>query len=119
MTVGQRRGLGISAAEPLYVVDIEDATKRVVVGNRSELAASGLIARSVNWLAETEAADGAAEVQVRYRAPAVPCVLRRIDENSCEVRFTSPIAAVTPGQAAVFYRGHQVIGGGWIERALR
>jgi tRNA-specific 2-thiouridylase len=119
VTVGQRRGLGISAAEPLYVVDIEDATKRVVVGNRIELAASGLVARSVNWLGGIEAADGTAEVQIRYRAPAVPCVLRRIGDNSCEVRFASPVAAVTPGQAAVFYRGDQVIGGGWIERAIK
>ena len=119
VTVGQRRGLGISAAKPLYVVGIEDATKRVIVGNKDELAASGLIARSVNWLADIAAGDVPAEVQIRYRAATVPCVLHRMDESACEVRFTSPIPAVTPGQAAVFYRDEEVIGGGWIERALR
>jgi len=58
-------------------------------------------------------------VQIRYRAPAVACVIRQHDDQTYEIRFKEPVAAVTPGQAAVFYRGEQVIGGGWIERALR
>jgi tRNA-specific 2-thiouridylase len=119
VTVGQRRGLGISAAEPLYVVDIEDETKRVVVGKKKELASSGLIARSVNWLEAPGESELEAEVQIRYRAPAVACRIRRRDDEACEVRFHEPVAAVAPGQAAVFYRGEQLLGGGWIERALR
>ena len=119
VTVGQRRGLGISAAEPLYVVEIEDETKRVVVGKKNELASSGLIARSINWLEAPCDGELEAEVQIRYRAPAVGCVIRQHDDQTCEVRFQEPLAAVTPGQAAVFYRGEQLIGGGWIERALR
>ena len=62
--------------------------------------------------------ESAAEVQIRYRAPAVPCVIRPMADGGCEVRFDHPLPAVTPGQAAVFYRGEQVLGGGWIERAL-
>jgi tRNA-specific 2-thiouridylase len=119
VTIGQRRGLGISGAEPLYVVDIDDESKRVVVGKKSELDSIGLIARSVNWLDDGSGDEMVAEVQIRYRAPAVPCVIRRLDEDACEVRFSAPVAAVTPGQAAVFYRDEQVLGGGWIERAVK
>jgi len=118
VTVGQRRGLGISAAEPLYVVAIEEQTKRVVVGNKSELASAGLVARSVNWLKAPRPGEIEAEVQIRYRAAAVPCAIRLQDDRSCEVRFQQPVTAVTPGQAAVFYHGDRVLGGGWIERAL-
>lgn len=119
VTVGQRRGLGISAAEPLYVVGIEEHTKRVVVGKKKELAAIGLIARAVDWLEAPGADEIEAEAQIRYRAPAVACTVRRCGDQTCEVRFKEAIAAVTPGQAAVFYRGEQVLGGGWIERAIR
>ena len=119
VTVGQRRGLGISGAEPLYVVDIDQASKRVVVGNKNDLNCAGLIARSVNWIEGPMDGASAAEVQIRYRAPAVPCVIRPMADGGCEVRFDNPLPAVTPGQAAVFYRGEQVLGGGWIERALR
>jgi tRNA-uridine 2-sulfurtransferase len=119
VTVGQRRGLGISAAEPLYVVDIDDPSKRVVLGSKSDLNCQGLVARAVNWIAAPGSSEVAAEVQIRYRAPAVPCVIRPLAENSCEARFEHPLTAVTPGQAAVFYRGAQVLGGGWIDRALR
>jgi tRNA-specific 2-thiouridylase len=119
VTVGQRRGLGISAAEPLYVVELEDETKRVVVGKKNELASQGLVARSVHWLEAPCARDTALEVQIRYRAPAVSCTIRQLDEQACEILFMQPVAAVTPGQAAVFYRGEQVVGGGWIERAIR
>ena len=119
VTVGQRRGLGISAAEPLYVVDIQEASKRVVVGTKNELASKGLIARSVNWLETPSSSEMEAAVQVRYRAPAVACTIRQVDEGSCEIRFAQTVSAVTPGQAAVFYRGDRLIGGGWIERAIR
>jgi tRNA-specific 2-thiouridylase len=119
VTIGQRRGLGISAAEPLYVVDIEDETKRVVVGKKNELTSHGLSARSVHWLEAPSENEMAAEVQIRYRAPAVACVIRQSDDRACEVRFKEPVTAVTPGQAAVFYRGEQLIGGGWIEKVIK
>jgi len=119
VTVGQRRGLGIAAAEPLYVVDIDDESKRVVVGNKNDLTCRGLIARSVNWLEAPRDSEIDAEVQIRYRAPAIACRIRPESNDTCEVRFATSFPAVTPGQAAVFYRGDQVLGGGWIERAIR
>ena len=119
VTVGQRRGLGVSGAEPFYVVDIDQPSKRVVVGGKSDLSSKGLIARAVNWIEPPQDEEIAAEVQIRYRAQAVPCVIRSAADGKYEVRFDDPLPAVTPGQAAVFYRGDQVLGGGWIERALR
>jgi tRNA-specific 2-thiouridylase len=119
LTIGQRRGLGISATEPLYVVDIDHSSMRVVVANKQELACAGLVARSVNWFDIPNVAPVEAEVQIRYRAPAVPCVVRRMTDDNCEVRFNEALPAVTPGQAAVFYRGERLLGGGWIESAIR
>jgi tRNA-specific 2-thiouridylase len=119
VTIGQRRGLGVAAAEPLYVVAIDDASRRITVGSKADLRCMGLVARSVNWLDEPDNSEIEAEVQIRYRAAAIPCVIRHTPTRSCEVLFNEPLAAVTPGQAAVFYRGDKLLGGGWIERAIR
>ena len=119
LTIGQRRGLGISAAEPLYVIDIDAPSKRVVVANKHELECAGLIARSVSWFDGCKDAVIEAEVQIRYRAPAVRCVVRRGPEDLAEVRFKESLPAVTPGQAAVFYQDERVLGGGWIQSAIR
>jgi tRNA-specific 2-thiouridylase len=119
VTIGQRRGLAISATEPLYVVEIDDASRRIIVGKKQELLCAGLTARSVNWVEEAVDGEIEAEVQIRYRAAAVPCGIRRALDRSYEVRFKEAMAAVTPGQAAVFYRGEQVLGGGWIHSAIR
>ena len=119
VTVGQRKGLGISASRPLYVVDIEDDSKRVVVGTKEELGCKGLIANNVNWIEGLDEDEIAAEVQIRYRSPAIPGVIRKTVAGSLEVRFTDDFPAVTPGQAAVFYRGDQLLGGGWITQAIR
>src|SRR5271166_569855 len=119
-TVGQRRGLGIAAADPLYVREIRPASGEVVVGSRSELNSRGLIAREVD-LVDRATADTVFEVEVkiRYRHPALPARLTLASPRTAEVRFVSAGPAVTPGQACVFYRGEEVIGGGFIERALR
>jgi len=119
VTIGQRKGLGISASRPLYVVDIQEESKRVVLGTKEDLSCKGLVAVNINWLESFDEEEITAEVQIRYRSPAIPCVVRRTVEGSSEVRFMQDSPAVTPGQAAVFYRGDQVLGGGWIERALR
>jgi tRNA-specific 2-thiouridylase len=119
VTVGQRKGLGISASRPLYVVDIENDSKRVVVGTKEELGCKGLIANNVNWIEGLDEDEIAAEVQIRYRSPAIPGVVRKTVGGSLKVRFTEDFPAVTPGQAAVFYRGDQLLGGGWITQALR
>jgi tRNA-specific 2-thiouridylase len=119
VTIGQRKGLGISASRPLYVVDIEEGSKRVVVGAKDDLGCKGLIAGNINWIESSDEDEIAAEVQIRYRSPAIPCVVRRTIEGTSEVRFTEDFPAVTPGQAAVFYRGDRLLGGGWITRAIR
>jgi len=119
VTIGQRRGLGISATRPLYVVDIEEDSKRVVVGTKEELVCKGLIANSVNWIEGLDEDEIAAEVQIRYRSPAIPCAVRKTVSKTLEVRFTEDFPAVTPGQAAVLYRGDQLLGGGWITQAIR
>jgi tRNA-specific 2-thiouridylase len=118
-TIGQRKGLGISAPEALYVLEIEEESQRVVVGKRDELDCEGFVAVSLNWLEDLDGSEIEAEVQTRYRAQTVPCVVRPINDGKCEVAFSHSYPAVTPGQAAVFYHGDQVLGGGWIERAIK
>jgi tRNA-specific 2-thiouridylase len=119
VTIGQRRGLGISASRPFYVVNIEEDSKRVVVGTKEELGCKGLIADKINWIEGLDEDEIAAQVQIRYRSPAIPCVVRKTVAETFEVRFTEDFPAVTPGQAAVFYRGDRLLGGGWITRAIR
>ncbi len=119
LTVGQRKGLGISAGEPLYVLEIEDDSKRVLLGRREGLACRGLVARNVNWIGQPVAKELEAEVQIRYRTRAIPCILQKSGDESYEARFSAAHLAVTPGQAAVFYKGERVLGGGWIQHAIR
>jgi tRNA-specific 2-thiouridylase len=110
-TVGQRRGLEIGGtAEPLYVVRIEAATKRLVVGPKAALAVRTARLADCNWLA---APEGPLLVKVRSLAKPVPA---RIDGDI--VRFDSPEFGVAPGQAAVLYNGDRVLGGGWIEETV-
>jgi tRNA-specific 2-thiouridylase len=120
-TVGQRRGLGIAAAEPLYVREIRHDSGEVVVGSRAELNSRGLIARDVDLVdpSTLNASASDIEVKIRYRHPALPARLTFASPRTAEVRFVSAGPAVTPGQACVFYRGDEVVGGGFIERALR
>ncbi len=118
-TVGQRRGLGVSTGEALYVVALDPGRNAVVVGPESALYAGGLVAEELTWIAgEPPGEEFACEVQIRYRAAPVPCevVLRN---GEAHVNFEVPQRAVTPGQAAVFYRGEEVLGGGVIQRALK
>jgi tRNA-uridine 2-sulfurtransferase len=118
VTIGQRKGLGLSSAQPLYVLEIDELSRRVVVGGREELNTRGLTAASVNWIDPPTATEFSAEVQVRYRAATIPCRVRVLAGGRCEARFESAFPAVTPGQAAVFYRDDRVLGGGWIDRSL-
>ncbi len=117
-TVGQRKGLGVSAPHPLYVLGIEEKTKHVMVGKREELGSVGHVTHSVNWFEPPEQDPILAEVQIRYRSTPIPCQVRSVGIGRSEVRFQGVSAPVSPGQAAVFYRGEKVLGGGWIESAL-
>ena len=118
-TIGQRRGLGFASSEPMYVREIQGDTGTVVVGRREELYSAGLLAKDVS-LVDASRTAGRLEVEVktRYRQNSVPAVLALAAERRAEVRFLARGPAVTPGQACVFYRGEEVLGGGFIERAL-
>jgi tRNA-uridine 2-sulfurtransferase len=118
-TVGQRRGLGVATGVPLYVRQISAESGEVIAGRREELRSAGLLARSVSLVDPAAAgAEMTLAVKVRYRHPAIPARVRMMEGNSAEVRFGGGGPAVTPGQACVFYRDDEVIGGGFIERAI-
>lgn len=115
-TVGQRRGLRVAAGEPLYVIETDPAKQRVVVGRNNDLLRNQLIARDINWLSIPPiAAPVRAQVKIRNRHVAAPATLHGLAEDRAEVQFDEPQRAITPGQAAVFYDGDLVLGGGWIE----
>src|SRR5690606_14182051 len=113
-TVGQRKGLGGGAAEPLFVVRIDAAERRVVVGPRAALAATGIHLRETSWLGAPEG-----EVMVRTRSPAKPvaATISIAADRRATVHLKEPTFGIAPGQACVAYRGDRVLGGGWIVRA--
>lgn len=114
-TVGQRKGLGVSAPAPLYVVRIDAATQTVVLGPRDELQRTAFEATGVNWVSGAEPTGPMrAGVQIRYRHAAAAARVSPSDGARARVEFDEPQFAVTPGQAAVFYDGDEVVGGGWI-----
>ena len=115
-TVGQRRGLGVSgAAGPLYVTQLDAARNRVVVGTREQLEASRARVVEVNWVAGRAPAAGTrARVRVRHRHPGAEARLEPVGEGETLLHFDAPVSAVAPGQAAVFYQGDVVLGGGYL-----
>jgi len=115
-TVGQRKGLGISSREPLYVISTDSQTQRVVVGGNDDLLCGRFIARQVNWISiEGVSSPLLAQVKIRNKHVAAPATLHpAADPATVEVVFDEPQRAVTPGQGAVFYDGDLVLGGGWI-----
>lgn len=116
-TIGQRRGLGIAHSAPLYVIDLDPRRRRVTVGERSRLARRSFRAVRANWIAIAEPDQPLrAAVKIRSRHAEAAATIRPIDGGRVEVDFDVPQMAVTPGQAAVFYQGEQVIGGAWITR---
>jgi tRNA-specific 2-thiouridylase len=117
-TIGQRRGLGVSTGERSYVLDVDAAANRVVVGPASLLSRGGLVAERVNWIPELPEGPFEATVKIRYRGEEVDAVVEPKGRTGAQVEFRSPQRAVTPGQAVVFYAGEEVVGGGAIARAL-
>lgn len=113
-TVGQRRGLGIPAAAPYYVVGLEAAGNRVVVGSNEELFRERLWVSAVNWLAGPPELPGELSVQIRYRQRPILARVSPVPVGGVEVVFAAPQRAVTPGQFAAFYRGEELLGGGVI-----
>ena len=114
-TIGQRRGIGVSQPRPLYVLGIDTAKDQVIVGYDQDLLSEEFTAAGVNWVALDNPAEPVrAEVRVRYRHTAAPATLTPLADNRVRVQFDEPQRAITPGQATVFYRGDEVVGGGWI-----
>ena len=114
-TVGQRRGLGVAAGRPMYVVEIDPAANRVVVGEEGELRRQRCEVRDINWIPFAAPAEPLrALVKIRHRHEAAAASVEGLGAKTARVRFDVPQRAVTPGQAAVFYCGERVIGGGWI-----
>jgi tRNA-uridine 2-sulfurtransferase len=121
-TVGQRKGLGAATGEPLYVIALDRRNNRVVVGANDELLRRRCLVRKVNWIRPAKAREEfCASVKIRNKHVAAPARVKAISagargdgEWTAEVEFIEPQRAITPGQAAVFYDGDEVLGGGWI-----
>ena len=118
-TIGQRKGLGVAAGRKRFILEIVPETRTVVVGDPEDLLATGLVASGVNWLIDTPSAPLECVAKIRYRHAGVPATLVATADGGAEVLFQNPQPAVTPGQAVAFYSGSRVLGGGWIERAVR
>ena len=108
-TIGQRRGIGVSAPTPLYVTEVRPQTRQVVVGRRNDLEVREILVGSLNWFLDPEEA---ATVQVRYNSSPVPCELQDAGGGEVCARLAEPVVGVAPGQSAVFYNGDRVVGGG-------
>jgi tRNA-uridine 2-sulfurtransferase len=117
-TVGQRKGLGVAVGEPLYVIQTDVATNRVVVGKSAELMKSVLVAGKLNWISiESLNTPIRVKAQIRNRHEAADATVSNTDDGNVEVRFDTPQRAITPGQAVVFYDNEVVVGGGWIRES--
>jgi tRNA-uridine 2-sulfurtransferase len=114
-TVGQRKGLGVATGSPLYVIQIKGDSRQVVVGDQQELYSTTLRARRVNLIAVEDLREPMrVTVKIRHRHEPAPALIEKSGTDEVLVTFDQPQRAVTPGQAAVFYDGDVVVGGGWI-----
>jgi tRNA-uridine 2-sulfurtransferase len=115
-TVGQRKGLGVATGSPLYVIQIKNDTRQVVVGNDEQLYSRSLRARRVNLISVAELSGPMrVSVKIRHKHQPAPALLESEGPDQILVTFDDPQRAITPGQAAVFYDGDVVVGGAWIE----
>src|ERR1700741_4948662 len=116
-TVGQRKGLGVATGSPLYVIQISGANKQVIVGDDEHLYSRTLRAKRVNLISVDDLREPMrVAVKIRHRHQPAPAVIEGAGEDEILVTFDAPQRAITPGQAAVFYDGEIVVGGGWIAK---
>jgi tRNA-specific 2-thiouridylase len=119
-TIGQRRGLRLAKGKPLYVIGIDGEKNEIVVGGEEEVYEGTFIVDCVNWIVPQKMiASHNTQVKIRYNHPGSEASLSPKGENEVEVRFESSQKAITPGQAAVFYDGETVLGGGWIKKVVK
>jgi len=117
-TIGQRRGLGIAAPRPLYVLEIKPKENVIVAGEAIEVKKKRFTVKDVNWLDSSSLGKvKKAQVKIRYNHKKSPAFLKDLGSKRIEIEFKEAQDAITPGQAAVFYDGEYVLGGGWIEKA--
>jgi len=117
-TVGQRRGIGIADERPLYVISMDAANNRVTAGSSEELLSNEFTVAQANWIAYDDPQEPLhAEVRVRYRHTAAAATITPLPNQRARIVFDEPQRAITPGQASVFYRGDEVVGGGWIVKS--
>lgn len=118
-TVGQRRGLGVSGSEPLYVIGLDASSRAVTVGPVACLQSGGLVATRCNWISiDPPRKPLRVAARIRHRHSEAPATLEPREDGAVEVRFDAPEPAVTPGQGVAFYDGDLLLGGGWIDRRL-
>ncbi|MFN7138670.1 MAG: tRNA 2-thiouridine(34) synthase MnmA [Limisphaerales bacterium] len=116
-TIGQRKGLGVSSPKPLYVIELDPKTNRVVVGDESFLDNDEFIVERCNWIPFDEPKEPIrATAKIRYNHPGTPATITPLPEGRAHVKLDIPQRAITPGQASVFYDEETVVGGGWITR---
>ena len=116
-TIGQRKGLGVSHPQPLYVLSTDPARNALIVGTADELGSTLLIAGRVNWIAGgPPASHFTAEIKIRYKARLAPGTVTVLSDGSAQVDFAEPQRDITPGQGVVFYAGEECLGGGIISR---
>jgi tRNA-specific 2-thiouridylase len=116
-TIGQRKGLGISAGEPLYVIGIDPERNAIVIGSKEEVYGDELIASKLNWIAIRQLQQPMeVKAKIRYHHKEAEAVVAPLDKGKVRVKFEDPQMAITPGQAVVFYADDTVMGGGTIER---
>jgi len=118
-TIGQRKGLNYAAGSRRYVLEIVPSSNDIVLGDREELLATGLLASRVNWLIDVPTAPLSCQAKIRYRHQPAAAVVTPLPDGGAQVAFAEPQSAITPGQAVVFYAGERVLGGGWIELASK
>lgn len=120
-TVGQRKGLGIAAAHPLYVVGLDVKHNRVIVGENKDVFAKGLVAKNLNFITKDDFKEKfVTTARIRYGAKPCECTVEPLDNgNLAKVLFTQPQRAITPGQSVVFYDDDIVVGGGVIKNIIR
>jgi tRNA-uridine 2-sulfurtransferase len=119
-TIGQRRGLRLAKGKPLYVIGIDREKNAVIVGEEREVYGDTFITHSVNWIRSQDTASPiSCRVKIRYKHPGAEATLFPMGEDALEVNLKTPQKAITPGQAAVFYDGETVLGGGWIKEVMK
>jgi tRNA-specific 2-thiouridylase len=114
-TIGQRKGINCPASEPYYVVSIDIKNNILIVGSKEDLLLKECKVIKINWINQIPTSLIKIYAQIRYRHKAVEANLLPIGEKTAIVKFKNPQSAITPGQGAVFYKGEEVLGGGWIE----